>query len=191
MTINFAAYHNKQKTLSEMSAGLGIADLHRLLDEQYDYIEAQLEGLNDAEVTYIPLDPEAYDPYAADEAEIKLAWTLGHVIVHLSASAEEATAQATNLARGVKVRGRSRYETPWQSVKSASQVLKRLAESRRMQHALLEAWPTEPDLELTYTPAYPGAQPRNAIGYFISGLAHSDSHLKQIENILTQARTSP
>jgi len=185
--LDFTLLENNQTTLAEMAAGISPPELHRLLDDLYDHIENQIKDITNAEVVFVPSDPEADDPYAADPADVKLAWTLGHVIVHLTASAEEATAQATNLARGVEICGRSRYETPWRTVTTAAQVHKRLAESRRMQHALLDAWPDDPNLVLTFTPGYPGAQPRNAIGYFIVGLYHSDSHLEQIDKILAQA----
>lgn len=186
--LDFRPYRDKQKTLAEMANGLGLPDLHQLLDDLYDHIETQTTEARDADVVFEPEDPEAYDSFAANQAEVKLAWTLGHVIVHLTASAEEATAQATNLARGIAICGRSRYETPWQMIKTTAQVRARLSESRRMQHAMLDAWPDEPHLENRFTPSYPGAQPRNAIGYFVAGLAHSDSHLEQIDKIMAQAQ---
>lgn len=188
--LDFSLYKRKGQTLSEIASGFTPYDLPRLLDALYDYIEGQIDAASDADVVFVPQDPHAHDPYAIDVSELKLPWTLGHVIVHLTASAEESTAQATNLARGVPVAGRSRFEVPWRTVTTISQVRTRLAESRRMQHALLNAWPEKPHLELTHTPGYPGAEPRNAIGYFVSGLAHADSHLDQIDQILAQARAT-
>jgi hypothetical protein len=45
--------------------------------------------------------------------ELALPWTLGHVIVHITASAEESAFLAAELARGVHRRtGRSRFEVP-------------------------------------------------------------------------------
>jgi len=188
--LDFRLYRRKQKNLNEMADGLTPEDLPRLLDGLYDYLESQLAHATDAEVIFIPSDPQAHDPYAAHATELKLPWTLGHVIVHLTASTEEATAQATNLARGVPITGRSRYELPWRNVTTIAQARARLEESRRMQHALLKAWPDQPHLELTYTPGYPGAESRNAITSFVAGLAHADSHVEQIDNILAQARAN-
>jgi len=188
--LDFGLYRRKGQTLCEIAKDFTLQDLPRLLDALYDHIEGQIAGASDAEITFVPQDPSAHDPFAADPAELKLPWTLGHVIVHLTASAEEATAQATNLARGVQITGRSRCEVPWRTVTTIEQVRIRLHESRRMQHALLKAWPDVPHLELVHTPGYPGAEPRNAITYFISGLAHADSHLDQIDQILAQARST-
>ncbi len=78
-------------------------------------------------------------------------------------------------------------KVPWQSVHTAEQVLARLAGSRRMRLAMLEAWPDPPNLDLTYT-AREGAPPRNAIAQFIGGLSHDDSHLDQIRRIVIEAR---
>ncbi len=60
------------------------------------------------------LPPRTRSP--TDAAEVGLAWTLGHVIVHLTASAEEAAFLGAELARGVEPHGRSRYEVPWRTL---------------------------------------------------------------------------
>ncbi len=144
----------------------------------------------DPDVTFVPQDPEANDRFAANPEEVHLAWTLGHVIVHVTASSEEAAALATELARGVEIKGRSRYETPWRSVHTAAEIRHRLDESRRMRHAFLNAWPEEPNLTLTFTASYQGATPVNSITRFVQGLSHDDAHLGQIRNILDQARAA-
>jgi hypothetical protein len=64
----------------------------------------------------------------------------------------------------------------------------RLDESLRMRLALLAAWPDEPHLDNSYAP-YEGRPPMNALGRFIGGLAHDDSHLEQMRKIMVQARS--
>ena len=114
-------------------------------------------------------------------------WTLGHVIVHCTASAEESAAVAAELARGVEYHGRSRYEVPWQEMRTLAGCQQRLEESRRMRLASLAMWPDAPHLENGYE-VWPDRPPVNAIGRFVLGLMHDESHLDQIEEIVRQAR---
>jgi hypothetical protein len=186
--LDFSPVRLKEKTLDDLAANLTLADLHKLTDEMVDTMLALVEEAVNQDVTFEPEDPEAFDSFTDIAEEVHMPWTLGHVIVHITASAEEAAAQSATLARGIKYRGRSRYEMPWRSVKAADDLRHRLEESRRMRHAFLQAWPDEPHLENTFTPKYPGALPRNAITYFLSGLMHDDAHLGQIEEIMGQAR---
>jgi hypothetical protein len=188
--LDFDLVREKKKTLAELASGLTVAELHCLTDEMIDTMFRQIESAADVDVVFVPQDSQADDPYAQDADQAALPWTLGHVIVHTTASAEEAAAQACELARGVPVQGRSRYEVPWETVSTVLQLRQRLEESRRMRHAFLNAWPDEPHLETTYTPDYPGARPRNALTRFIAGLAHDDSHLEQISKILQQAQAN-
>ena len=185
--LDFKPVREKQMTLAELCQDLTVEDLHRLIDEMIDTQLGLISQAVDEDVVFIPVDSEAYDPYASNESIVSLAWTLGHVIVHTTASSEESAAQAANLARGVVVETRMRYETLWETVHSLADLRQRLEESRRMRHAFLNAWPNEPNLVNTYTPNYPNARPRNAIMQFVNGLVHDDSHLNQIKNIIDQA----
>jgi hypothetical protein len=127
---------------------------------------------------------------AADPADIDLPWTLGHVIVHVTASSEEAAAMAAELARGVPHRGgRSRSEVYWETVTSIAECRHRLEESRRMRLASLEMWPDEPYLDNTFQ-YRPDGEPINAVGRFAGGLRHDDSHLEQIVKIIEQAHAA-
>jgi len=188
--LDFTPVRNKEITLAELCQGLTVPDLHRLTDEMVDTQLALIAASTDGDVVFVPDDPEAHDTFASVEAEVNLAWTLGHVIVHTTASSEESAAIAANLARGVAVENRMRYETPWESVTTVSQLHQRLEESRRMRHAFLDAWPDRPDLENTYIPYPAKPKPRNAVMQFVSGLSHDDSHLGQIKNILQQAQAA-
>jgi hypothetical protein len=185
--LNFQAFHNQEITFPELVAGLTRDDLRELTDEMVDTILAQIAGCVDADVTYEPVDPQAYDPYAATPEELHMPWTLGHVIVHTTASAEEAAAIAAELARGVTHHGRSRYEVPWTEMRTSSGCRQRLEESRRMRMASLGMWPDSAYLENEYQVWADGPQV-NAIGRFVLGLMHEESHLGQIGDIVRQAR---
>lgn len=184
--LNFSAIKSGSTSFSDMAAGLTKADLYTLTDEMIDIMQAIVADAVDADVVFVPQDPNAQDPFGKPE-EDKLAWTLGHVVVHATASSEESAALALTLARGLPVEGRSRYEVPWQSVTTAAQIRQRLEESRRMRKAMLDAWPDEPHLDVTYAP-FPGVGELNAVGRFILGLYHDADHLDQLKEILRQAR---
>lgn len=188
--LDFNAVRNNEMTLGELTADLMVDDLRDLTNEMIDFILAMIVDCIDEDVTFVPIDPEANDTFAVDEFEVDLAWTLGHVIVHITASSEEAAAIAAELARGVPHRdGRSRSEIPWQTVTSIAQCRHRLAESRRMRLASLDMWPDEPYLENSYQ-TRPDREPINAIGRFVGGLRHADSHLEQIAKIIGQAHAA-
>ena len=174
--------------MPEFAGRLDKAQLAALTNEMIDTMLALIAGCTDEDVVFVPVDPDAYDSYAEDESVVNLPWTLGHVIVHVTASSEEAAFLAAELARGIPMRvRRSRYEVPWESVATMEQVRRRLEESRRMRLASLEMWPDEPDLENTYffrqREMHINAQTR-----FLFGLRHDDDHLEQIAEIVRQAK---
>jgi hypothetical protein len=187
--LDFDPVRAREKTMADLAASLTPADLHNLTDEMIDEMLAILSSAQDADVVFLPSDPEANDRFAASDSEVNIPWTLGHVVVHTTASAEEAAALALSLARGLEVEGRSRYEVPWQTVTTITQCRERLEESRRMRHAMLNAWPASPHLEVMFLATYPGAVPVNATGRFIGGLFHDDNHLGQLRQILEQAHS--
>ncbi len=187
--LNFEAVRNEEITYAELVADLTRDDLRDLSNEMVDTILDLVADCTDADVVFVPNDPDAHDPYAENPEDVTLAWTLGHVIVHATASSEESAFLAAELARGVEFHGRSRYETPWQSVTTIVQCHHRLEESRRIRLASLEMWPDAPHLDNVYEP-WPGAPLVNAIGRFVFGLSHDDSHLGQIAEIVRQARAA-
>jgi hypothetical protein len=176
--------------VSDLQSGITRDDLIRAANAMTDKLLELVRDLPDSFVTFEPLDPDAHDPYAADEADVDLAWTLGHVIVHVTASLEESAARGATLARGVAITGRSRYETPWQSVTTTAQLVERLEESRRMQLAFLNAWPDQPHLDNLYTEFEEHWGALNAVGMTLGGIRHASSHLGQIEEIIRQARAA-
>ena len=167
-----------------------LQDLATLTNEMLDTLQALIADCEDADVVFVPDDPQAYDPAAAKQEDVDLAWTLGHVIVHTTASGEEAAFLAAELARGVKHHGRSRFEIPWQSMLTIEGCRQRLEESRRMRLATLQVWPDKPHLENAYFPSREGARPMNPIGYFLSGLRHEASHLDHLRKVVRQAKTA-
>ncbi|MEK7787064.1 MAG: DinB family protein [Chloroflexota bacterium] len=188
--LDFTPVRNKQTTMGRLAEGLTPGDLRRLTNEMVDTMLGLIADCTDADVTFAPDDPEARDDAASTEDEVNIAWTLGHVIVHTTASAEEAAFLAAELARGVERPGRSRYEVHWTTITTIAQCRHWLEESRRMRQALLNAWPDQPHLDLLYTPAYAGAAPLNAIARFAGGLSHDDAHLGQLREIMRQARAA-
>jgi hypothetical protein len=185
--LDFEAVREKQITLAELCAELTVDDLRGLTNEMVDTVHALIAGCTDQDVVFQPVDPTADDPYAVSDAEETLAWTLGHVIVHVTASSEEAAFLAAEMARGVQNHGRSRYETPWQHVTTLAQCRQRLEESRRMRLASLDLWPEQPHCEVQYAP-WPGTGEINCVERFVLGLRHEDDHLGQIAEIVRQAQ---
>jgi hypothetical protein len=184
--LDFQALRERRTTLLELTAGLTPADLRALTNEMIDTMQALIRDCTDQDVTFVPEDPDAFDAYAGSGAAVSMAWTLGHVIVHATASAEEAAFLAAELARGVGLHGRSRYETPWEGVTTIAECRERLEESRRMRLATLDVWPDAPHLEVTYQVA-PDRPRFNAIQRFVAGLRHDFDHLGQIAEIARQA----
>jgi DinB superfamily len=162
-------------------------DLRRFTNAMIDRAQGLLRRCQDVDVTFLPQDPLADDPGAEPGHEQNAAWTLGHIIVHMTASAEESAALAAELARGVAYHGRSRREVPWQSVTTLAHCRARLEESRHLCMASLGMWPNRPDLANTYVP-WEGAAPMGAIARYLLGLRHEAAHLEQLRDVTDQAR---
>ena len=185
--LDFALVRNKELTLNELVAGLTVNDLRHLTNEMIDTVLDLIAECVDEDVTFVPYDPDAHDTYASNAHETNIAWTLGHVIVHITASAEENAFIAAELARGVPFHGRSRSEVPWENVTTIAQCRQRLAESRRMRLATLDIWPDKPYLDTVYQ-REENAPKYSPLAYFTFGLRHEDGHLEQVREIVRQAR---
>jgi len=186
--IDFTAFRLGKQPFAELVAPVTYRDLYSFTNAMIDTMRALLVDVSDHDVSFVPEDPAAQDPFAANPEDIHRPWTLGHVIVHATASGEESAALALTLARGIVVEGRSRYEVPWERIHTVEQLMRRLDESRRIRLGMLDAWPDPPHLDVTYTPNIRTLTgPVNAIGRFVLGLNHDDVHLDQIRSILAQA----
>ena len=178
LSLDIAAARDQTRSLTEQTGNLDQPLLRALTTEVYDRVQAIVAEAPDAAVAFVPDDPEA-------NAEEGPGWTLGHVVVHLTAGLEENAAQGCTLARGAEITGRPRYETPWEGVTTAVQVRQRLTESRRMTLAFLDAWPDRPHLDNVHEHRAFG--PMNAVAYHALGVNHAKSHLAQLEEIVRQA----
>jgi hypothetical protein len=187
--LDFTPVRTKIITMNEFASHLSLDELRQHTAASVDRMLALLDRCRDADITFLPDDPDADDSAAADPADRGLAWTFGHNIVHTTASAEEYAATASELARGVPFHGRPRYETPWQELTTTTQCRQRLLESRRMRLASLDTWPDIPHLDLGYV-AWDSSGWVNAKGIFVWGLAHDADHYVQMSNILQQAQSA-
>ncbi|HEY8761510.1 MAG TPA: DinB family protein [Candidatus Dormibacteraeota bacterium] len=185
--LDFSPVQKGEKTSQELAAKLTREDFASLTEEMCDLQLEAIRDAVDADVDFVPDDPDAKDTFAARPEDVGLSWTLGHVVVHTTASSEESAALALTLARGLPVDGRSRYEVSWEGVRTAAFIRGRIEESRRMRLAMLAAWPDQPHLDNFYSP-YEGRPPMNALGRFLSGLSHDASHLEQMRKIMVEAR---
>ncbi len=179
LPVNFEDITNRTLSMPEQVAYVQHRDLPGLTTELYDRLDALTVGLTDAQVVHVADDP------AQDEEP---GWNLAHVILHITASAEEGMALGSSLARNVEFTGRSRFEQDWETVTTAAQVAQRLAESRRVALAFLETWPDEPHLDNTYEHDYFG--PMNAMSHAVLGLWHGAHQLPQVEEIARQAKAA-
>jgi hypothetical protein len=166
-----------------------IDDLRLAVHASIDHLLALLDGLTDADVVFDPVDPEADDPYAA-AGEEQIGWSIAHLIAHVTASSEEGAAMASQLARGVEVKLRNRYETPWRDITTVAHCRHRLEESRRMRLAFLDTWPDTPHLDVTRhmsAEALARFGEMNAPAAFIFGHVHELGHYGQIADVRDQA----
>ena len=187
--LDFTPLRDKTTTLDAMVADLTVDDLRNLTNEMIDAMLGAIADCTDEDVTFVPHDPNAHDAYATDKSEEGISWTMGHVVVHATASSEEAAAIAAELARGVERDGRSRAETDWKTVTTIAQCRQRLEESRRMRLASLDMWPDEPNLEL-FQPYGFIEGPVNAKARFVMGLTHDTPHLAQIKDAVAQSKAA-
>ena len=185
--IDFSPVHNKEIPWEEFAVKFTKQDLVEHINEMTGKILELIADCTDAIVSFQPDDPDAHDPFAENPEDEDLAWNLGHVIVHLTASSEESAFIAAELARGVEVEPRrSRSELPWEMITTVQQCRDRLAESRRMLLASLEMWPDEPYLDNFYETK--GGTKVKTVHRFLYGQSHADGHFMQIEEIVRQAK---
>jgi hypothetical protein len=174
--VDFTPVLSREATLAELTSGLTVDDFRRLSHQAIDRMLDALDGVNDEDLAFVATDPDAADGTG---------WTIGHVIVHATATLEEAAMLSSELARGVEREGRSRYETPWEMVTTVAQLCQRLAESRRMLLAALDLWPDEPHLEteIFFAPFNTSLNCKERLGL---SFAHDSMHHGHIAEIRRQ-----
>ncbi|NWF70141.1 MAG: DinB family protein [Chloroflexi bacterium] len=178
--------------LDEFAQRFTIADLRAAANTSIDTILEIIRDADDAQVVFLPHDPQANDPYAV-AGEEHIGWSLAHLVVHVTASAEEWATYSAILARGLAypAEPRLRYETNWHTVTTKAQCVQRLEESRRMRLAYLDAWPDTPHLDV-YREMSERFTERfgqfNAISAFVFGLRHEIGHYAQMREAARLAR---
>lgn len=194
--VDLSPFANKEKKYIDIwnDDNLTVQDLRDATNESVDYLLGLISDLNDEQIVFVPTDEDAEDPYA-DEGEEEIAWNIGHLVAHVTASSEEGAAFSSILARGVEGQeSRPRYETPWRDIDTQAKAVQRLEESRRMRLAYLDTWPDEPDYDNVRVGVserfaeYFG--PINAPAAFLMGLGHEHSHYEQFEDAVTQAKAA-
>jgi len=193
--IDFAPLRNSEVKITEFSQRFTRDDLRAATNTYFDTILGIVKDATDAQFVFLPHDPHAHDAHAVPGEE-HIGWSLAHLVVHVTASAEEGATYSSLLARGlVPAREpRPRYETHWKTVTTRSETLQRLAESRRICLAYLDTWPDQPHLD-TRREVSQGFQDKfggapNAVASYLYGLMHLDSHLDQFGDVAQQARSA-
>ncbi|MCY3835133.1 MAG: DinB family protein [Anaerolineaceae bacterium] len=192
MPVDFTPVTEGNIKMQDFAKQFKRADLRRASDESLDAIRNFVAGLNDEQVTFLPSDPDAHDPYAV-EGEEHIGWSLAHLVAHVTASSEEGAAFSSLLARGVPAAERPRYETPWREITSVDQCLQRIEESRRIRNAYLETWPDVPLLETNREMSERFRErfgDMNAVAAFLFGLMHEAGHYDQFREVRSQALTA-
>lgn len=191
MKIDFSPVNRGDMFLIDFVHQFTLDDLRAMTHHSINTMLEIVAGLDDAQLTFIPDDPDAHDPYATTEEEKHIGWSLAHIVAHVTASSEEGAATSSLLARGVTTSERPRYETPWRDLKTREQVVQRLEESRRIRLAYLDTWPDQPFLDV-----YRDVSPRftekvglmNAPAAFMFGLKHEIDHHEQMRDVAAQLR---
>jgi hypothetical protein len=187
--IDFSPIDDQTVKYIEFAEKLSIDDLRQAANESIDYLLSLIANLDDDDLTFDPVDPEANDPYAV-EGEENIGWSVAHLIAHVTATAEEGAAFSSLLARGIPASERPRYETPWRDITTQAQCVQRLEESRRMRLAYLDTWPNQPHLDI-----YRQVSERfvakfgemNAPASYLFSLKHEYGHYDQINEVIKQA----
>ncbi len=194
MTIDFKPVLNGKMLLADYARRFTVNDLAQATNESIDFFLNIVKHMDDEDITFVPVDPEANDPHAAPGEE-HIGWGIGHLIAHVTASSEEWAAYSSILARSVPYAAdpRLRYETPWREVDTRAKAIQRLEESRRMRLAYLATWPDKPDLDLTrdLSPRFVARHGEmNATACFLFGLKHEVGHHDQFREVARQIAES-
>jgi hypothetical protein len=189
--IDFSPVAHNEVNLYDFSQRFRVDDLRHATNASIDAMLAIIGEADDAQVAFLPSDPLADDPLAPPEERF-LGWSLAHLVAHVTASSEEGAAYSAILARGIAYprEPRLRIETDWHTIRTRTQVLQRLGESRRMRLACLDMWPDQPRLDVfrEVSERYIERNGQsNAKAAFLYGLKHEWEHLDQMRDAAQQA----
>jgi hypothetical protein len=189
--IDFSSVERGDIKMLEFSKQFSVADLKAATNASIDTILEIIQDMTDAQMTFLPFDPDADDPHAV-EGEEKIGWSLAHLVVHVTATAEEGAAFSSILARGIPYprEPRLRYETNWHTVTTKAQTLQRLEESRRIRLAYLDTWPDSPQLDVYRELSEKAVEKHghlNATATFLNSLKHEWGHFAQFREVRRQA----
>jgi hypothetical protein len=190
--IDFSPIDNGEVQYLEFAQRFSRDDLRAATNASIDTLLDIIKDMTDAQIVFLPNDPDANDPYAV-EGEEHIGWSLAHLIVHTTASAEEGASHSSIIARGIPFPSepRLRYETHWKTITTKAEAIARLEESRRMRLAFLDTWPDEPHLDV-YREVSPRFLERfgkmNATVAFLNGLKHELGHHGQYREVARQAK---
>lgn len=190
MFIDYSPVRSGETKMLEFSRRFTPVDLRAETSALYNAVHDIIKDMTDAQITHIPYDPHANDTHAV-AGEENIGWSLAHLVLHVTASAEEGAAFGSLLARGIPAGGRLRYEPDWKTYTTKAQVIERLEESRRIVLAYLDAWPNQPHLDVLrdLSPRYiEKVGQMNATATHLSSLMHMDEHLDQFREAARQAR---
>lgn len=194
MPIDFAPLLKREVNPFEYSQQYSIDDLREASNTSLDILVDIINQATDEQITFIPHDPDAHDPDAV-AGEEHIGWSLGHLVLHATATAEEGFSRSSILARGIVLPSslRLRYEDSWHThCQTRADCLHRLEESRRMRLAYLDAWPDRPHLDvfLEPSPDTPFRFQINALVSALLGLTHEIQHHDQFREALRQAQAA-
>lgn len=187
LLIDFAPVKAQQIKLHDYAGQFTRQDLRQATGDYLDAVLDIIADMDDADLTHDPKDPDADDPYAKPGEE-RIGWSLAHLVLHITASIEEAAAFGSILARGVSTPEglRLRYEPEWRTFTTRTQVIHRLEESRRMSLAYLEAWPDKAHMDAHRTLSARAVDlfgEANAPTAHLLGLLHARDHLDQLRDV--------
>ncbi len=192
MPIDFAPLHQNQVNLYEFSQPFSLDDFREAINASIDTLVDMINQTTDEQIVHLPIDPDANDPHATAD-EQKIGWSLGHLVLHVTASSEEGASWSSILARGIAFGNRMRHEESWHThCRTRAACLHRLEESRRMRLAYLDAWPDTPHLDVFWE-ADPTSflyQLINAKSAIMLGLSHEMVHHNQFREALRQAQAA-
>jgi hypothetical protein len=194
MLMDFSPVNSGEMKMSEFSQRFSVADLRAATNASIEFILDIIQDMSDAQVIFVPNDPNANDPHAVPGEE-RIGWSLAHLIVHVTATSEEGAAYSSILARGIPYprEPRLRFETNWHTVTTKAECIQRLEESRRIRLAFLDTWPDQPHLDVFRELSERALEilgPLNAPAAFLNSLKHEAAHHEQFVEVARQARES-